>query len=83
MSEFVFVFSFPDGDARWTQGFILVRAKEGPTSIGGESMYYLAPKCLYRGEYKRDSMWILSPKYVECAYELCFVCVTPPLLAWL
>ena len=20
---------------------------------GGESLYYLAPKCLYRGEYKR------------------------------
>ena len=22
--------------------------------VGGESLYYLAPKCLYRGEYKRD-----------------------------
>ena len=21
---------------------------------GGESLYYLAPKCLYRGEYKRS-----------------------------
>jgi len=38
-----------------TQRFILVRVREGPTSSeGGESLYYLAPKCLYRGEYKRD-----------------------------
>jgi len=36
-----------------TQIFILVRAREGPTSSGGESSYYFAPKCLYRGEYKR------------------------------
>jgi hypothetical protein len=35
------------------QRFILVRAREGPTSIGGESWYYFAPKFLYRGEYKR------------------------------
>ena len=49
MSEFVSVFSFPDGDARWTQGFILVWAKEGPTSSRRGSLYYLAPKCLYRG----------------------------------
>ena len=43
---------FLDGYARVTQGLILVRAKEGPMSSGGESVYYLAPKCLYRGEYK-------------------------------
>jgi len=35
MSEFMCVFSFPDGDAIWTQGFILVLAREGPTSSGG------------------------------------------------
>jgi len=34
-----------------TQRFILVQAREGPTSSGGEFLYYLAPKCLYRGEY--------------------------------
>ena len=59
------VFSFSDGDARWTQGFILVRAKEGPTSSGGASLYYLAPKCLYRGEYKKDSIRVLSPECVS------------------
>jgi hypothetical protein len=33
-----------------TQRFILVRAKEGPTSSGeGGVLYFLAPKCLRRG----------------------------------
>jgi len=45
------------------QGFILVWAREGPTSSGGECLYYLAPKCLYRGEYRRgmdgDEVWLL------------------------
>jgi len=43
---------FLDGYARVTQRFILVRAKEGPTSSGGKSVNYLAPKFLYMGEYK-------------------------------
>ena len=34
-SEFMCMFHLPDGDARMTQRFILVRAKEGPTSSGG------------------------------------------------
>jgi len=46
-----------------TQRFILVRAREGPTSSGEERLYYLAPKCLYRGEYKSgvggDGVWWL------------------------
>jgi hypothetical protein len=33
-----------------TRGFILVRAKEGPTSSGERRvLYFLAPKCLCRG----------------------------------
>jgi len=38
-----------------TQRFILVWVREGPTSSGGggEFLYYLTPKCLYRGEYRR------------------------------
>jgi len=35
-SEFVCVLSFLYGYARMTQGFILVWAKEGPMSSGGE-----------------------------------------------
>ena len=34
-SEFVCVLPFLDGDARMTQRFILVWAREGPTSSGG------------------------------------------------
>jgi len=51
-SEFVCVFPFPDGDAKrhkdlsWSgQEKALRPAREG-------SLYYFAPKCLYRGEYK-------------------------------
>ena len=33
--KLVCVFPFPDRDARKTQRFILVRAREGPTSSGG------------------------------------------------
>jgi hypothetical protein len=41
------MFPTPDGDA---QGFILVWAKEGPTSSGKRRvLYFLAPKCLCRG----------------------------------
>jgi hypothetical protein len=52
MSEFVLCVPNLDGDAkRIHEGFILVRAKEGPTSSvrGGEVLYFLAPKCLHRG----------------------------------
>jgi hypothetical protein len=43
-----------DYDAkRIHRGFILVRAKEGPTSSGGKVLYFLAPKCLHeRRGYK-------------------------------
>ena len=55
------LFPYPDGFARVTQAFIVVRAKKGPTSSGGESMYYLAPKCLYKGGYKQIQLRMLSP----------------------
>ena len=61
-SEFVCVLPFLDGDVSVTQRVILVRAKEGPMSSGvGEILYYLAPKCLYSGEYKRVSLRVLCP----------------------
>ena len=62
-----------------TQRFILVRAREGPTSSGGrgKSLYYLAPKCLYRGEYKRE----MDGGGVRLLYYVCLVlcCVVLPL----
>ena len=65
-----------------TQRFILVRAREGPTSsAGGESLYYLAPKCLYRGEYRRgidgDGVWVL---YYVLPIFSCVSAPGPPLL---
>ena len=30
---------------------------------GGESLYYLAPKCLYRGEYKHGMKCVSSTAY--------------------
>jgi len=74
MSEFVCVLPFSDGDTRMTQRFILVWAKEGPMSSGRATLYYLASKCLYRGECKR--MWprVLSHSRWWCVrtvfYEL-------------
>jgi len=65
-SKLVCVFPLPDGDARKTQRFILVRVGEGPTSSGGDVFYYVAPKCLYRGEYKPVSLKILSPRWKRC-----------------
>ena len=42
---------------------------------GGESLYYLAPKCLYRGEYKKDLMRVLSPRrgVVSAIIVLCIL----------
>jgi hypothetical protein len=42
---------FPGGWCKEnTRGFILVRAREGPTSSGGgEILYFLTPRCLRRG----------------------------------
>ena len=65
-SEFICVLPFLDGDARMTQRFILVRAREGPTSNRGKTLYYLAPKCLYRGEYKWMWLRVLSPSRWWC-----------------
>jgi len=38
--------------------------KRRPYVQWGENLYYLAPKCLYRGEYKRVWMCVLSPSGV-------------------
>ena len=59
-SKFVCVLPFPDGDARrhkdlswFGQEKALRLAEEG-------SLYYLAPKCLYRGEYKLGVEWSME-----------------------
>ena len=50
-SKFVCVLPFPDGDARRHKDLSWF-GQEKALHPAGESLYYLAPKCLYRGEYK-------------------------------
>ena len=53
-SEFVCVLMFPDGDAKRHKDLSWFRQEKALHPAGwGESLYYSAPKCLYRGEYKR------------------------------
>ena len=50
---------------------------------GGESLYYFAPKCLYRGGYKRDMECGNSTAY-ECGHSrppLSVFSVTPQVFA--
>ena len=51
-SKFVCVLPFPDGDARRHRGLSWFGQEKALRPAGGESLYYRAPKCLYRGEYK-------------------------------
>ena len=44
----------------------------------GESVYYLAPKCLYMGEYKWIKLRVLSPSWLwECVNGV--LCILFPL----
>ena len=47
-------FLFPDGDAKKHKDLSWFGQEKALRPAGGESLYYFAPKCLYRGEYKRD-----------------------------
>jgi len=66
------VLPFPDGDARKDTKIYPGSGKRRPyVQQGGRSFYYLAPKFLYRGEYKcgmdGDGVWFLF--YVCLAYS--------------
>ena len=52
-SKFVCVLPFPDGDAKRHKDLSWFGQEKALHPAGGESLYYSAPKCLYRGEYKR------------------------------
>ena len=54
--KLVCVLPFPDGDARKDTKIYPGSGKRRPYVQWGECLYYLAPKCLYRGEYK--SVWM-------------------------
>ena len=53
MSEFVCMLPFPDGNARKHRDLSWFGQEKALRPAGEESLYYFAPKCLYRGEYKR------------------------------
>jgi len=50
-------FPFPDGDAKRHKDLSWFRQEKALRPAGGEGLYYFAPKCLYRGEYKRGMEW--------------------------
>ena len=52
-SEFVCVLPFPHGDAKRHTDLSWFEQEKALRPAGEESLYYFAPKCLYRGEYKR------------------------------
>ena len=74
-SKFVCVLPFPDGDARRHTDLSWFGQEKALRPAGGESLYYLAPKCLYRGEYKRGMKCgaLLRMSVVLCCVPLLFL----------
>jgi len=62
-SKFVCVLPFPDGDARRHKDLSWFGQEKALRPAGEGSLYYLAPKCLYRGEYKRGMKYESSTAY--------------------
>jgi len=62
-SKFVCVLPFPDGDARRHKDLSWFGREKALRPAGEGSLYYLAPKCLYRGEYKRGMECVSSTAY--------------------
>ena len=57
------VLPFPDGDARRHKDLSWFGQEKALRPAGEVSLYYLAPKCLYRGEYKRGMKYGSSTVY--------------------
>ena len=51
-SKFVCMLPFLDGEARRHKDLSWFGQENALRPVGEGSLYYLAPKCLYRGEYK-------------------------------
>ena len=71
-SKFVCVLPFPDGDARRHRDLSWFGQEKALRPAGGESLYYLAPKCLYRREYKRGMKCGALPR-MSVVFCCCFV----------
>jgi len=63
MSKFVCVLPFQDGDARRHKDLSWFGQEKTLRPAGEGSLYYLAPKCLYRGGYKRSMKYWSSTTY--------------------
>jgi len=63
------VLPFPDGDARKDTKIYPGLGKRRPYVQQGECLYYLAPKCLYRGEYRCG----MNGDGVRLLYYVCLV----------
>ena len=57
------VLPFPDGDARRHKDLSWFGQEKALRLAGEGSLYYLAPKCLYRGEYKCGMKYGSSTMY--------------------
>ena len=61
---------FPDGDAS-RHGDLSWFGQEKALRPAGDVLYYFAPKCLYRGEYKRIRLRVLTPSRLwECKNDV-------------
>jgi len=72
-SKFVCVLPFLDGDARRHRDLSWFGQEKALRPAGEGSLYYLAPKCLYRGEYKRGLEYGSSTAYgcsVVCSLSI-------------
>ena len=77
-SKFVCVLPFLDGDARRHKDLSWFGQEKALRPAGG-SLYYLAPKCLYRGEYNCGMECVSSTAY-ERGVALCSIPESP--LSW-
>jgi len=62
-SKFVCVLPFPDGDARRHKDLSWFGQEKALRPAGEGNLYYLAHKCLYRGEYKCGMKYGSSTAY--------------------
>jgi len=79
MSKLVCVLPFPDGDASRHRDLSWFGQEKALRPAGEGSLYYLAPKCLYRGEYMR--VWsmgvLLRVCVVLCLYSRILPFIAP------
>ena len=54
---------FPDGDARRHRDLSWFGQEKALRPAGEGGLYYLAPKCLYTGEYRRGMECVCSTAY--------------------